>query len=162
MPSTRELIDQARAREAALSQVAALMADARGSAHALDGTVEVTVDALGALRRLWLAPSVTDADPARLAALILEVTRLAMVEATQDCYNKVALQLGEDVTLLIEQLSGQPAPARSADDDPGMTVEEFQRLRSERLARPTRRNSARPSASAEDDAYFDNASPWSG
>ncbi|WIX79446.1 YbaB/EbfC family nucleoid-associated protein [Amycolatopsis carbonis] len=159
MPSTRELIEQARAREAALSQVATLMADARGSAHALDGTVEVTVDALGALRRLWLAPSVIDADPLRLAALILEVTQLAMVEATQDCYNKVALQLGEDVTLLIEQLSGQPAPARSPDDDPGMTVEEFQRLRSERFARPTRRPSAR--SSAEDDAYFDNASPWS-
>ncbi|MET7991187.1 YbaB/EbfC family nucleoid-associated protein [Amycolatopsis sp. NPDC005232] len=68
MPSTRDLIGQARVREAALSQVAALMADARGSAHALDGTVEVTVDALGALRRLWLAPSVIDADPLRLAA----------------------------------------------------------------------------------------------
>ncbi|MET7991188.1 hypothetical protein ABZU76_09795 [Amycolatopsis sp. NPDC005232] len=63
------------------------------------------------------------------------------------------------MTLLIEQLSGQPAPARSPDDDPGMTVEEFQRLRSQRLARLTRRPSAR--SSAEDDAYFDNASPWS-
>ncbi|MEV4603579.1 YbaB/EbfC family nucleoid-associated protein [Amycolatopsis sp. NPDC049253] len=162
MPSTRDLIDQARARAAALSQVATLMADARGSAHALDGTVEVTVDALGALRRLWLAPSVIDADSVGLAGLILEVTQLAMVEATQDCYNKVGLQLGEDVTLLIEQLSGQPAPARSPDDDPGMTVEEFQRLRSERLTRPTRRPADRSSASAEDDAYFDNASPWSG
>ncbi|MEV6900951.1 YbaB/EbfC family nucleoid-associated protein [Amycolatopsis sp. NPDC051372] len=161
MPSTRDLIDQARAREAALSQVAALMADARGSAHALDGTVEATVDALGALRRLWLAPSVIDADPARLAALILEVTRPAIVEATQDCYDKVALQLGEDVTWLIEQLSGQPAPARSPDDDPGMTVEQFQRLRAERLAPPARRTSTRPPSNAEDDAYFDQASPWS-
>ncbi|MGW4486769.1 YbaB/EbfC family nucleoid-associated protein [Amycolatopsis sp. NPDC004368] len=161
MPSTRELIEQARARETALSQVEALMAETRGSAHALDGTVEVTVDALGALRRLWLAPSVIDADPARLAALILEVTQLAMVEATQDCYNKVALQLGEDVTLLIERLSGRSAPARAADDDPGMTVEEFQRLREERLASPTRRTATRPPSNAEDDAYFDHASPWS-
>ncbi|WP_326568663.1 YbaB/EbfC family nucleoid-associated protein [Amycolatopsis rhabdoformis] len=160
MPSTRELIDQARAREAALAQVASLMAEARGSAHALDGTVEVTVDALGALRSLWLAPSLTDADPVRVAELILEVTRLAMREATQDSYNKVALQLGEDVTWLIEQLSGQPAPARAADDDPGMTVEEFQRQRAERLAPPARRTSTRPPSNAEDDAYFDQASPW--
>ncbi|MFF0147349.1 YbaB/EbfC DNA-binding family protein [Amycolatopsis sulphurea] len=133
MISTRALIDQARAREEALGKVTELMAAARGSAHALDGTVEVTVDALGALHRLWLAPSVTTTDPARLATLILEVTRVAMTEATQDSYNKVALQLGEDVTLLIEQLSGFPAPARAEDDDPGMTVEEFQRRRAERL-----------------------------
>ncbi|MBB4685876.1 YbaB/EbfC family nucleoid-associated protein [Amycolatopsis jiangsuensis] len=133
MISTRALIDQARAREEALAQVAGLMAEARGSAHALDGTVEVTVDAFGALHRLWLAPSVTTADPARLAALILEVTRIAMAEATQDSYNKVALHLGEDLTMLVEQLSGSPAPARAPDDDPGMTVEEFQRHRAERL-----------------------------
>ncbi|WP_033290280.1 YbaB/EbfC family nucleoid-associated protein [Amycolatopsis jejuensis] len=131
--NTRELIAQARAREEALSQVASLMAEARGSAHALDGTVEVTVDALGALQRLWLAPSVVNGDPSRVAALVLEVVRVAMAEATQDCYNKVALRLGEEQAQLVEQLSGQPAPARAADDDPGMTVAEFQRLRAERL-----------------------------
>jgi hypothetical protein len=42
-PGTRALIEQARSREAALTRVSALMAQARGTAHAFDGTVEVTV-----------------------------------------------------------------------------------------------------------------------
>jgi hypothetical protein len=36
------------------------------------------------------------------------------------------------MTYLIEQMSGMPAPARAENDDPGMTVEEFQRQRAER------------------------------
>ncbi|WP_409466561.1 YbaB/EbfC family nucleoid-associated protein [Amycolatopsis sp. GA6-003] len=114
-------------------QVASLMAEARGSAHALDGSVEVTVDALGSLKRLWLAPAVAERDPSRVSALVLEVVRVAMAEAEQDCYNRVGLLLGEEAGLLVEALSGKAAPARSADDDPGMTVEEFQRLRAERV-----------------------------
>ncbi|MCG3757328.1 YbaB/EbfC family nucleoid-associated protein [Amycolatopsis sp. Poz14] len=131
--NTRELISLARSREAALGQVASLMGEARGSAHALDGSVEVTVDALGALKRLWLAPSLASADPSRISALVLEVVRVAMAEAEQDCYNRVGLLLGEEAGLLVEALSGRAAPARSSDDDPGMTVEEFQRLRAERV-----------------------------
>ncbi|WP_370940047.1 YbaB/EbfC family nucleoid-associated protein [Amycolatopsis sp. cg13] len=130
---TRELIELARSREAALGQVASLMAEARGSAHAVDGSVEVTVDALGALKRLWIAPALADGEPSRVSALVLEVVRVAMAEAEQDCYNRVGLLLGEEAGLLVEALSGRAAPARSADDDPGMTVEEFQRLRGERL-----------------------------
>ncbi|WP_037355065.1 YbaB/EbfC family nucleoid-associated protein [Amycolatopsis orientalis] len=133
MVKTRELIEQARSREAALAQVASLMAQARGSAHAVDGSVEVTVDALGSLKRLWLAHSVAERDPSRVSALVLEVVRVAMAEAEQDCYNRVGLLLGEEAGLLVEALSGRAAPARSADDDPGMTVEEFQRLRAERV-----------------------------
>lgn len=133
MVKTRELIELARSREAALGQVASLMAEARGSAHAVDGSVEVTVDALGALKRLWLSPSVAQWDPSRVSAVVLEVVRVAMAEAEQDCFNRVGLLLGEEAGLLVEALSGRAAPARAADDDPGMTVEEFQRLRGERL-----------------------------
>ncbi|WP_116205238.1 YbaB/EbfC family nucleoid-associated protein [Amycolatopsis circi] len=130
---TRELVELARSREAALGQVASLMSEARGSAHAVDGSVEVTVDALGALKRLWLSPSLVSVDPSRVSALVLEVVRVAMAEAEQDCFNRVGLLLGEEAGLLVEALSGRAAPARSAEDDPGMTVEEFQRLRGERL-----------------------------
>lgn len=142
---TTEIIAQARERAEAVSRVSELMAAARGSAHALDGSVEVTVDALGSLKRLWLAPSLTEADPARVAATVLDVVRVAMAEAAQDCYNRVGLLLGEDAARLVEEMSGIPAPARAADDDPGMTVEEFQRLRAERLGE--RRFPASPAAS---------------
>ncbi|ATY16171.1 hypothetical protein CU254_05035 [Amycolatopsis sp. AA4] len=152
---TSELIELARSREAALGQVAAVMGEARGSAHAVDGSVEVTVDALGALKRSWLAPSLMGWDPSRVSALVLEVVRVAMAEAEQDCYNRVGLLLGEETGLLVEALSGKAAPARSAEDDPGMTVEEFQRLRAER-----RGASAPASASAgvEEWETFDPAS----
>jgi hypothetical protein len=89
------------------------------------------------LHRLWLAPSVINADPSRLSALIIGVTSAAMTEAAQDSHNKVALLLGAEMTELVEQLSGVPAPARAEDDDPGMTVEEFQRRRAERLGERT-------------------------
>nr|WP_237439628.1 YbaB/EbfC family nucleoid-associated protein [Amycolatopsis rubida] len=155
----------ARSREAAVGQVASLMAEARGSAHALDGSVEVTVDALGALKRLWLAPSLVSADPSRVSALVLEAVRVAMAEAEQDCYNRVGLLLGEEAGLLVEALSGRAAPARSSDDDPGMTVEEFQRLRGERLGErrfpapaPVSVESTVDSAAAEEWEGFDPAS----
>jgi hypothetical protein len=81
-----------------------------------------------------------------------------MREATQDGYNKVALLLGEDMTYLIERMSGMPAPARSANDDPGMTVEEFQRQRAERLG-TTPPVSAAPAA--DEDDYWDSFDPAS-
>jgi DNA-binding protein YbaB len=159
MPTTRELISQARAREEALARVDELLASASGTAHDLDGQVEVTVDARGKLLRLWLAPSAVNLGE-RLGPLVVEIAQAAMREATQDGYNKVALLLGEDMTFMIEQMTGMPAPARAEDDDPGMTVEEFQRLREQRLgsAPPP----AVPSSSAEDeDAYWDTFDPAS-
>ncbi|WP_406641459.1 YbaB/EbfC family nucleoid-associated protein [Amycolatopsis sp. WGS_07] len=154
---TRELIELARSREDALARVSSVMGEVRGSAHALDGSVEVTVDAWGALKRLWLAPSVSEWDPSRVSALVLEVVRVAMAEAEQDCYNRVGLLLGEEAGLLVEALSGRAAPARAVDDDPGMTVEEFQRLREERLG--VRRFSA-PVESVE--SVVDGEEEWEG
>jgi DNA-binding protein YbaB len=162
--TTRQLIAQARAREEAMARVEELLASASGTAHDLDGQVEVTVDARGKLLRLWLAPSAVELGE-RLGPLVVEIAQAAMREATQDGYNKVALLLGEDMTAMIEQMTGVPAPARSADDDPGMTVEEFQRQRALRLgsapSEPPGPPPA-PSASAEDeDAYWDSFDPAS-
>jgi len=70
------------------------------------------------------------------------------------------------MTAMIERMTGMPAPARAEDDDPGMTVAEFQRLRASRLGEepapspaPTATSAA---ASVEDeDAYWDSFDPAS-
>ncbi|MEU0796328.1 YbaB/EbfC family nucleoid-associated protein [Amycolatopsis sp. NPDC005961] len=159
MISTRDLISQARAREEAMSKVDELLASATGTAHDLDGQVEATVDGRGKLLRLWLAPSAVNLGES-LGPLVVEITQAAMREATQDGYNKVALLLGEDMTYMIEQMTGMPAPARAEDDDPGMTVEEFQRLRAERLGSSPPEPPAPPS-SEDEDAYWDSFDPAS-
>lgn len=159
MISTRDLISQARAREAAMSEVDELLASATGTAHDRDGQVEATVDGRGKLLRLWLAPSAVNLGEG-LGPLVVEIAQAAMREATQDGYNKVALLLGEDMTFMIEQMTGMPAPARAEDDDPGMTVEEFQRLRAERLgAAPP--ESPEPPSAEDEDAYWDSFDPAS-
>ncbi|MEU5260479.1 YbaB/EbfC family nucleoid-associated protein [Amycolatopsis sp. NPDC021455] len=162
MITTRQLIAQARAREEAMAKVDSLLASASGTAHDIDGQVEVTVDARGKLLRLWLAPTAVNLGD-RLGTLVVEIAQAAMREATQDGYNKVALLLGEDMTYLIERMTGVPAPARAEDDDPGMTVEEFQRLRAERLGAATPLAAERsPAPSPEDeDAYWESFDPAS-
>src|ERR1700712_3729692 len=155
--TTRQLIEETRAREDAFAQVDALMAKASGTAHDVDNTVEVTVDARGKLLKLWLAPHAVN--HGRLGALIVEIAQLAMREATQDGYNKVALLLGEDMTYLIERLSGLPAPARAENDDPGMTVEEFQRQRELRLG--TAQPAPSPASQEDEDAYWESFDPAS-
>jgi DNA-binding protein YbaB len=157
--TTRQLIAQARAREEAMARVDELLASATGTAHDLDGQVEATVDARGKLLRLWLASTAVNLGD-RLGPLVVEIAQAAMREATQDGYNKVALLLGEDMTYLIERMTGIPAPARAEDDDPGMTVEEFQRLRAERLGSSS--PEPEPASSVEDeDAYWETFDPAS-
>jgi DNA-binding protein YbaB len=162
--TTKQLIADAEARQEAFGKVHEVMAQATGTAHDLGDLVEVTVDARGKLLNLWLAPAAMNEAPSRLGNLIVEVTEFAMREAIQNSYNKVALLLGEDLTYAIEQLSGMPAPARAEDDDPGMTVEEFQRQRELRLRATQRRTSPAVAAASEsieddDDVYsFDPAS----
>ena len=158
--TTRQLITQARAQDEAMSQVEDLMKQARGTAHDGDGLVELTVDARGKLLRLWLAPGAVNVDASRLGSLIVEVAQAAMREAVQDGYNKVALLLGEDMTFMIERMTGMPAPARAQDDDPGMTVAEFQRQRAARLGEEPAPAPAPPSVDDED-AYWDSFDPAS-
>ncbi|WP_020667846.1 YbaB/EbfC family nucleoid-associated protein [Amycolatopsis nigrescens] len=101
------------APQEALSKVQGVLAAASGTARDLDNTIEVTVDARGKLLNLWLAPTAVNWGPARLGELIVEVAKVALREATQTSYKKVALLLGEDLADAIEQLPGMPAPSRS-------------------------------------------------
>lgn len=131
--TTRQLIEDGRARQEALSKVDEILATVTGTAHDRNGTVEVTVDGRGKLKRLWLAQEAARYGPDGLAQLIVKVAAVAMDDATQSGYNKVALLLGDNLTYALEQLSGRAAPARRPGDG-GITAEEFQARRDKRVA----------------------------
>jgi DNA-binding protein YbaB len=130
---TQQLIEDGRARQEALSKVDGILASVKGVAHDRNGTVEVTVDGRGKLLNLWLAPEAARYGPDGLAQLIVKVTAVAMDDATQAGYNKVARLLGDDLTYALEQLSGRATPARR-EGDGGITAEEFQARRDKRVA----------------------------
>ena len=131
--STRQMIEDGRARQDALSKVDEILASVTGTAHDRNDTIEVTVDGRGRLRRLWLAQDAARYGPDGLAQLIVKVAAVAMDDATQTGYNKVALLLGDNLTFALEQLSGRAAPARRPDEA-GVTAEEFQARRDRRVA----------------------------
>lgn len=131
--STKQMIEDGRARQEALSKVDEILGKVTGTAHDRHGTVEVTVDGRGKLLKLWLAPEAARYGPDGLATLIVKVAAVAMDDATQAGYNKVALLLGDNLTYALEQLSGRAAPARRADEG-GITAEEFQARRDKRVA----------------------------
>lgn len=130
--TTKQMIEDGRARQDALSKVDKILAEVKGTAHDRNGTVEVTVDGRGKLLRLWLAPEAARYGPDGLAQLIVKVAAVAMDDATQAGYNKVALLLGDNLTYALEQLSGRAAPARRPGDG-GITAEEFQARRDQRV-----------------------------
>ncbi|GAB3464813.1 YbaB/EbfC family nucleoid-associated protein [Actinophytocola sediminis] len=134
--STKQMIDDGRARQDALSQVDKILGTVTGTAHDRNETVEVTVDGRGKLLRLWLAPEAARYGADGLSQLIVRVAAVAMDDATQSGYNKVALLLGDNLTYALEQLSGRAAPARSQRDG-GITAEEFQARRDERQRQAT-------------------------
>jgi DNA-binding protein YbaB len=131
---TRQLIEDGRARQEALSKVDEILATVTGTAHDRNGAVEVTVDGRGRLKRLWLAQEAARYGPDGLAQLIVKVAAVAMDDATQSGYNKVALLLGDNLTFALEQLSGRAAPARGPGDEGGISAEEFQARRDNRVA----------------------------
>jgi DNA-binding protein YbaB len=131
--TTKQMIEDGRARQDALSKVDGILATVTGTAHDRNGTVEVTVDGRGKLKNLWLAQEAARYGPDGLAQLIVKVTGVAMDDATQAGYNKVALLLGDNLTYALEQLSGRAAPARG-EGDGGITAEEFQARRDKRVA----------------------------
>lgn len=131
--STQQLIEDGRERQEALSKVDGILATVKGFAHDRNGTVEVTVDGRGKLLNLWLAPEAARYGPDGLARLIVRVAAVAMDDATQAGYNKVARLLGDNLTFALEQLSGRAAPARR-EGDGGITAEEFQARRDGRQA----------------------------
>ncbi|MBB4903855.1 YbaB/EbfC family nucleoid-associated protein [Actinophytocola algeriensis] len=130
--TTRQLIEDGRARQDALSKVDEILATVTGTAHDRNDTVEVTVDGRGKLKRLWLAQEAARYGADGLAQLIVKVAAVAMDDATQTGYNKVALLLGDNLTYALEQLSGRAAPARRPGDE-GITAEEFQERRDRRV-----------------------------
>jgi DNA-binding protein YbaB len=132
--TTRRLIEDGRARQEALSKVDEVLARVTGTARDTEGTVEVTVDGRGRLLSLWLAPDARRHGAERLGRVIVEVARAAMDAATQTGYNKVAPLLGDTLTQALEQLSGRATPARGQRES-GITAEEFQARRDERLRR---------------------------
>lgn len=152
--STTQLIAQARRRQEVLSQVDDVMQQATGTATDPQGTVEITVNARGTLLGIWLSADVARWGPERLGQLIVDVTQAAVDEATQASYNRLGPLLGDNLTAAIEQLSGRAAPVRKQWDDPsgGLTAEEFQRRRDERLRR-TRRGDVVPDEDEELDAF---------
>lgn len=147
--TTKQLIEDGRARQEALSKVDAILAQVTGTAHDRNGTVEVTVDGRGKLVNLWLAPEAARYGAAGLGQLIVKVAGVAMDDATQAGYNKVALLLGDNLTYALEQLSGRAAPARR-DGDGGITAEEFQARRDKRVGEAA--------SEADELAAFDPAS----
>jgi DNA-binding protein YbaB len=132
--TTKQLIEDGRARQDALSKVDTMLEHVTGTAHDRDHTVEVTVDGRGKLQRLRLAPEAARYGPEGLGRLIVQVAQVAMDDATQSGYNKVALLLGDGLTAALEQLSGRTTPARR-ETEGGITAEEFQARRAERLRR---------------------------
>lgn len=132
--TTRQLIEDGQARQEALSKVDAILARVTGTARDSEETVEVTVDGRGKLVTLRLAPDAARHGPEGLGRLIVEVARVAMDNATQSGYDKVAPLLGDTLTQALEQLSGRATPARGKRDS-GITAEEFQARREERLRR---------------------------
>lgn len=131
--TTKQMIEDSRARQEALSKVDKVLAQVTGTAHDRNGTIEVTVDGRGKLVNLWLAPEAARYGPDGLSQMIVKVANVAMQDATQVGYNKVALLLGDNLTYALEQLSGLPAPARRAGDG-GISAEEFQARRDKRVA----------------------------
>jgi len=139
--TTKQMIEDGSARQEALSKVDQILATVKGTAHDRNGTVEVTVDGRGKLVNLWLAPEAARYGPDGLAQLIVKVAAVAMDDATQAGYNKVARLLGDNLTYALEQLSGRAAPARRQDDG-GITAEEFQARRDRRVATKAESSSA--------------------
>jgi DNA-binding protein YbaB len=160
--STKQLIEDGRARQDALSKVDMILEQVHGTAHDHNGTVEVTVDGRGRLLRLRLAPEAARYGADGLGRLIVRVAQVAMDDATQSGYNKVALLLGDNLTHALEQLSGRAAPARR-EGDGGITAEEFQARRDERMRRTAEESAGETGANGGHDpanelASFDPAS----
>ncbi|MDQ3578834.1 MAG: YbaB/EbfC family nucleoid-associated protein [Actinomycetota bacterium] len=131
--STRQLIEDGRARQEALANIDTVLQGIRGTASDQHQSIRITVDGRGKLVELWLRQDAVRWGADQLGRLITQVAQAAMDEATQQGYNKLAPLLGDSMTYAIEQISGRAAPARRPDSS-SITAEEFQRRRDERVA----------------------------
>lgn len=130
--STRQLIEDGRARQEALAGVEKVLAEVSGTATDQHQTIRVTVDGRGKLLDLWLRQDAVRWGP-DLGRLIVQVAHAALDNATQAGYNRLAPLLGDNLTYAVELISGHAAPARRGAA-PSITAEEFQRRRDARVA----------------------------
>ena len=152
--STRQLIEDGRARQESLADIDTVLQGVHGTAYDQQQTVRVTVDGRGKLLELWLRQDAVRWGADQLGQLIVQVAQAAMDQATQAGYNKLAPLLGDNMTYAIELISGRAAPARDSRAG-GITAEEFQRRRDERM------NAGDPQQESAYDDGFDPDDPLS-
>jgi len=115
-PPVDELVARAELRRQASARLPEIVASVTGVAMDERRLVQATTNASGELRALALHPAAMSFGGKELGRMIMEAAHLATEYARQECFNKLALVLGDVVTAELERLIG-PSPARAAGWD---------------------------------------------
>ena len=115
-PPVDELVARAELRRQAGARLPEVVASVTGVAMDERRLVQATTNASGELRALALHPAAMSFGGKELGRMIMEAAHLATEYARQECFNKLALVLGDVVTAELERLIG-PSPARAAGWD---------------------------------------------
>jgi hypothetical protein len=115
-PPVDELVARAELRRRASARLPEIVASVTGVAMDERRLVQATTNASGELRALALHPAAMSFGGKELGRMIMEAAHLATEYARQECFNKLALVLGDVVTAELERLIG-PSPARAAGWD---------------------------------------------
>ncbi|HEV8557035.1 MAG TPA: hypothetical protein VGR06_11645 [Actinophytocola sp.] len=115
-PPVDELVARAELRRQASARLPEIIASVTGVAMDERRLVQATTDAGGELRALALHPAAMSFGGKELGRMIMEAAHLATEYARQECFNRLALVLGDVVTAELERLIG-PSPARAAGWD---------------------------------------------
>jgi hypothetical protein len=115
-PPVDELVARAELRRQASARLPEIIASVTGVALDERRLVQATTNASGELRALALHPAAMSFGGKELGRMIMEAAHLATEYARQECFNKLALVLGDVVTAKLERLIG-PSPARAAGWD---------------------------------------------
>jgi hypothetical protein len=115
-PPVDELVARAELRRQASTRLPEIIASVTGVAMDERRLVQATTNASGELRALTLHPAAMSFGGKELGRMIRQATQQATEYARQQCFNKLALVLGDVVTAELERLLG-PSPARAAGWD---------------------------------------------
>ena len=115
-PPVDELVARAELRRQASARLPEIVASVTGVAMDERRLVQATTNASGELRALAVHPAAMSFGGKELGRMIMEAAHLATEFARQECFNKLALVLGDVVTAELERLIG-PSPARAAGWD---------------------------------------------
>jgi hypothetical protein len=115
-PPVDELVARAELRRQASARLPEIIASVTGVALDERRLVQATTNASGELRALALHPAAMSFGGKELGRMIMEAAHLATEYARQECFNRLALVLGDVVTAELERLIG-PSPARAAGWD---------------------------------------------